>query len=457
MSSASMNAAQRVMNAPEIPEAPTGWRRLALSGPGCLWLLSVIGPGDGLLFTPRIAAIYGFSLLWLLLLAFALKWCVSRETGRFTVCTGARVLEGFSWLPGPRHWALWLTLLPQTAVAATLIAGVAGAASTALALMLPVPLPVLATGMILATGAVILGGQYDRVYTAIACLAVPLLGAVLVAAFGVFPDWRPIRDGLTPRMPERPDYWEILPWLGFAMAGAAGLLWHSWRVAAWNYGAAAGGAVRQVNTILLDAEQKRRLKGWLKQMVLADTAGVAGALVVALAFLTLGAQELMPARLLPGGERLAGTLAMMLGGVWGPWGYQVMLFGVLVMFTGMLLCIQQGFARMFAEGSELMLRPLRWRHRWMQEDALYVIWLAGFMLVAVILFWMVGEPIRLLRLAGVAEAMHIPLVTGMTLFLNITQLDPALRPGGLSIALTTLAGLFFLVFALAFLFTGLVP
>ena len=70
-----------------ISQAPTGWKRFLWLGPSFLWMLSAAGSGE-VLFTPRIAALYGYTLLWALLAAVILKWFINREVGRYTVCTG---------------------------------------------------------------------------------------------------------------------------------------------------------------------------------------------------------------------------------------------------------------------------------------------------------------------------------------------------------------------------------
>jgi hypothetical protein len=110
----------------QIPQPPKGWQRFLWLGPSFLWMLSAAGSGE-LLFTPRIAALYGYSLLWALLAAVILKWFINREVGRFSVCTGATILEGFKQIPGPKNWAVWLILLPQVFVAISTVAGLAGA------------------------------------------------------------------------------------------------------------------------------------------------------------------------------------------------------------------------------------------------------------------------------------------------------------------------------------------
>ncbi len=63
-----------------LPSAPQGWQRLKWLGPSFLWMLSAAGSGE-LLFTPRIAALYGYSLLWALLaaVAFTFFWTVPAQ------------------------------------------------------------------------------------------------------------------------------------------------------------------------------------------------------------------------------------------------------------------------------------------------------------------------------------------------------------------------------------------
>ncbi|HAG83528.1 MAG TPA: manganese transporter, partial [Cyanobacteria bacterium UBA12227] len=60
-----------------VPKPPQGWKRLKWLGPSFLWMLSAAGSGE-LLFTPRIAALYGYTLLWALLAAVILKWFINR-------------------------------------------------------------------------------------------------------------------------------------------------------------------------------------------------------------------------------------------------------------------------------------------------------------------------------------------------------------------------------------------
>lgn len=224
-------------NTEKVQEPPQGWQRFKWLGPSFLWMLSAAGSGE-LLFTPRIAALYGYSLLWALLAAVVLKWFINGEIGRFSVCTGATILEGFKQLPGPKNWAIWLILLPQVVVAISTVAGLAGAAATALILMTGGTVQLWTVIIIIVTAAIVLFGQYNVVEKISSYVGIARTIAVVAAAILVFPNVRQLAAGLVPQIPQNVRYQEILPWLGFMLAGAAGLMWYSYWVEARGYGAA---------------------------------------------------------------------------------------------------------------------------------------------------------------------------------------------------------------------------
>src|SRR5688500_1772434 len=110
-----------------IPDAPKGKERLKWLGPGFLWMVSAAGSGE-LLFTPRVGSLIGYALICALIAAVSLKWFINREIGRYTVCTGSNIIDGYSKLGGPKNWAVYVILIPQLFVAVTSIAGLAGSA-----------------------------------------------------------------------------------------------------------------------------------------------------------------------------------------------------------------------------------------------------------------------------------------------------------------------------------------
>jgi Mn2+/Fe2+ NRAMP family transporter len=192
-------------------------------------MLSAAASGE-LLFTPRVAAIYGYALLWALVLALALKLLINREIGRYTVCTGRGLLEGFADLPGPRGWAVWLILIPQVVVAVASIAGLAGGAASAATVELSGSIELWMVATTVTAVALVLWGRYRGVELVATLIALSLGIGAVAAALSTGPDAGDVVSGLAPGTPDDLDVAEILPWLGFASAGAAGLMWYSYWV-----------------------------------------------------------------------------------------------------------------------------------------------------------------------------------------------------------------------------------
>jgi Mn2+/Fe2+ NRAMP family transporter len=420
---------------------PRGWARLTWLGPGFLWMVSAAGSGE-LLFTPRVGAIHGYSLLWAMLIAIALKWFINREVGRFAVCTGHTLLQGFSTMPGPRGWAVWLILVPQALVAVTAIAGLAGGAATALILVLPGPPLIWTIAAVLTSTALVVFGGYRRIERAAMLIGVSIAIAGVTAALSIGLDAREFANGLRPRIAPDVDFSEILPWLGFMLSGAAGLIWYSYWTVAKRYGAA--GRKDASASRAFGGHDIERLRGWVTQMTLDNTVAVVGTFLVAGAFLVLGAELLRPQGLVPEEQRIAATLGRLLGDVWGPPAYWFMVLGVFVGFWDTVLSDQDGHGRMFADGSRLVIPSLR---RFSEAGLRRTFVVALATVLPIVIYVVAGEPVRLLKVAGAIEAAHIPLVTALTLFLNHTRLPRALRPSWPITMATSVAGLFFAAFA----------
>src|SRR5688572_16849891 len=150
-------------------------------------MVSAAGSGE-LLFTPRVGALHGYDLLWAMLVAVTLKWFINREVGRFAVCAGKTLLQGFIEVPGPRGWAVWMILLPQLFVAVTAVAGLAGGAATALILVLPGSALLWMIVSVTASTALVGFGRYALVERAATMIGVSVAVAAVAAAISVRPD-----------------------------------------------------------------------------------------------------------------------------------------------------------------------------------------------------------------------------------------------------------------------------
>src|SRR6056297_3791429 len=103
---------QKILLRNWVSSAPEGSEKISWYGPGLLWMLSAVGTGS-ILFTPRVASVYSYELLWLLLLVVFFMWVMIREMARFSIVSGQTMLEGMYSLKGPRGWAVWIIFVPQ--------------------------------------------------------------------------------------------------------------------------------------------------------------------------------------------------------------------------------------------------------------------------------------------------------------------------------------------------------
>jgi hypothetical protein len=188
-------------------------------------------------------------------------------------------------------------------------------------------------------------------------------------------------------------------------------------------------------------------------MTLSNTLAVVGALLAALAFLILGSELLHPEGLVPQENQVAETLGNLLGNIWGPFGFWFMIVIVFITFCSTTLSVQDGFGRMFADGTQILLQGFGvGRSRWTNETFLRKFYIAVLLaILPIVVYLLFGQPVGLLQTAGAIEAAHIPIVAGLTLFLNHRMLSRKLRPSGLTFWGTVIAGLFFAAFAVIYL------
>ncbi len=96
-----------------VPPAPAGSEMLRWVGPAVIWMVSSIATGE-LIFTPRVASLYGYTVVWMVAAAIFLKALIAHEIGRYAVVTGKSFLQGAARLPGPRNWGVLLIILPSS-------------------------------------------------------------------------------------------------------------------------------------------------------------------------------------------------------------------------------------------------------------------------------------------------------------------------------------------------------
>lgn len=416
---------------------PRGRSRLRWYGPGLLWMVSSVGSG-AVLFTPRVGSRYGYELLWAAVLVVAFMWVMIREIGRYTVVTGRSILDGFDDI---HPLAVWLIFVPQALAAVATVTGISALLGSILLVSVGGDQMWNAVAVVVASAALVISGRYRILENVASLLAFVLVGSVLVAAIVVAPSAADLGAGAVPRIPAGFDVDFVLPWLGFILAGAAGMMWFSYWVAARGYGGetelsddAPGGSGEDRPD---ETEATARIRDWVRVMSTTAAIGVCGGGLVILAFLVLGAEVLRPEGIVPEGVDVAAQLTDLLSEVWGRAGFWILVTGMFVALAGTVLSNQDGWGRMLADATAMIVAPLRGRggaagavaraggHRGRMRTA-YILVLTLAIPVAILVF-IDSNPVGILSVAGAIAAIHTPIVVALTVWLCRRGLPRDLR------------------------------
>lgn len=458
----------------QTPEIPKGRERLKWYGPGLMWMISSVGSGS-VLFTPRVGARYGFELLWVAIIIIFLMWIMIREVGRYSVVTGKTIFDGFKDVSGKSQWPVWLIFVPQLVAAVATIAGIAALTGSALMIALPGNQQVYATAVVLLSIVLVVSGRYNVVERVASVMAGVLVLIVIVTSVKVFSSTDEFLQGLVPEIPENLDMQFVMPWLGFILAGAAGIMWFSYWVVAKQYG---GPQLEEKDIAKKEKKDEfnheilARLKRWLKIMGNTAAIGVVGGGLVIVCFLILGTELLKPEGRVPEGIDVAKDLSTLLSDVWGRLGFWMLIISITVALAGTILSNQDGWGRMFADAIIILLTPVFkkkeanrhaetkagkerheqnnwWRKRIMDRSKLKNMFaIVVGTILPLIVFYLVRNPVDILSVAGTVAAVHTPVVVFLTLYLNMKRLPESLRPGAFTITCMVLSGLFFSGFAI---------
>lgn len=297
-------------------------------------------------------------------------------------------------------------------------------------------------------------------------MAIAIIAALVVTAGYVFPGVEPLAAGLTPTLPPDVEFSELLPWIGFLMSGAAGLIWYSYWLTARGYGSAyytvhgQGGEETVIeeedppDSAHLSRSETGRLRDWVRIMTVSTVAASGIVLVLLISLLVLGAELLRPQGLLPEGPEVTEVLSMLLGDVWGPPGAWLMILAAFFAFWSTLVTNLDGWTRMLGQGSIFIARWARGAGRWVSMRFYRYVYLLGLMgVLPLILVVVRPEPVAFLAVAGIIEAIHIPVVAFATLYLNRKVLPAELQPSLLVVILTFAAGTFFAAFSVYYIVT----
>ena len=180
-------------------------------GPGLVRLLGGFGPNDLIVHTV-VGATYGYSLLWVLPVAFALNYAIAEASARYVLATGESIVEGYGRLGKPVVLALAGAIFIRRHLYNLMMVLLLGASAQLL-----VPLPAGKSSIVWSTTSVGLAfwlmyrGRYGGVEKACRVFLPVLGGSFLVVAFLADPEPREVFRGLLiPSFPPESATWSLI-------------------------------------------------------------------------------------------------------------------------------------------------------------------------------------------------------------------------------------------------------
>lgn len=284
--------------------------RLRFLGPGFILSASIVGSGE-LIATTILGAKAGFTALWIILISCLAKVAVQLEFGKHAILTGETSVNAFNHLPGLKlknaNWALWLYFILQT-MKIVQIGGILGGTSVVLHLLvpgLPIPVWVLITATIAAT--LIYNGKYSLVEKASLAMIASFTLLTITAVFSLqytpfhfsFSD---VLSGLNFNL--RPETVAV----AFGAFGITGVA--SDEIIAYNYWCIEKGYAAYTGPREDTTEWKSRAQGWINVMNLDAIVAMIIYTTVTIAFYLLGAAVLHNREIIPQGNDVIETLAL---------------------------------------------------------------------------------------------------------------------------------------------------
>lgn len=418
-------------------------------GPGLILAGAIVGTGE-LIQTTQLGARAGFALLWLVILSCFIKVFVQIELGRFAVSTGQTTFGGFRSLPGPGMLLVWwcslMVLVTQFQIGAMIggvgqaihmiVPGTATALSRGvgtlhagiganLAARPELPWAVVITAI---TIAMLATGSYRLIERGMTLLVVvfTIMTVVCVLALPVEFSirWEQVASGLTFQLPK-----EALG-AAFAMFGITGV--GATELLTYPYWCIEKGYARYTGPSEDSPAWVDRARGWLAVMKLDAWVSMVIYTISTLAFFLLGASVLhrhTDGRGLPGtvGEMLD-VLARMyepvLGAAPARW---FLVIGAFAVLYSTLFAATAGTSRLLADFlrvNQYIAPHDQAAYRWWTRFFCAVLPLCGLGL-----FIGVANPVLMVKIGGVMQALTLPLIATAAVFLRYRRTDRRITPG----------------------------
>jgi Mn2+/Fe2+ NRAMP family transporter len=422
------------MSEARLSPPKTFGEKMKLIGPGVILAAAAIGSGE-LILTPRAGALYGLSIAWIILVSVVYKLFLTLGLARYTIGTGEDIFVGFSHLPGPRYWFVWIMGVIYL-IGAVGYSGISLACGSALYALFP-SLSMLQWAVIVVILAYILllSGSYRPVEKAAFLLSFVLVVGVLYSLAALHPDIAWFFKGIAPKLPSGSGQ-TVVSLLGWTAGGTSTLIYSFW-ILEKGIGRGKPG--------------EKNLKGWLS-LIRLDT-GISYFLMVLIsfAFLTIGVLVLSTAGsgggpLIPAREETTSVLSRLLTVSAGPRAKFIFLVAALAILYSTVIGLVDGKSRALRSATRIIFP----RSRKLSEKNMYRLY-SSLMCLIIFAFLFTKRPVVLIVLISAVEAPVLSLSALMLIYLMHKKLPLTMRPGFMWYAVIVLGTTVYLVLSSAVL------
>lgn len=406
------------------------WKAL---GPGVLIACAAVG-GSHLVWSTRAGALYGWSLLGLVLLANLLKFPFFLYGQRYTAATGESLLDGYK-RKGIAY--VYIFLLINILTGTINIAGVSMLTGALLgAYGIQLPLAHLTVGIMVICAALLLAGHY-KILDGLAKLFMPIL--VVTTLITV------ILAG-THTKPPPPDFIQSSPWKWASFAFLISLL--GWMPApvdlsAWS------------SLWMFSRKNETGHMASVKEASIDFYVGYGATVVLAVLFLSLGALILHGSteNLASGGIAFSNQLVQSYTDTIGPWSRTIILTSAFVTMLSTTLTCLDGYPRSLAACVLLIGDHSYERFRRFHQTLIII----TFVLSSLIILFLVKNLLQLLSFAAVISFLTSPILAYINYrVMNGENVPAKYRPGIMLRVLSWAGLLFFVLMSLGYLYVTFV-
>jgi Mn2+/Fe2+ NRAMP family transporter len=414
----------------EVPLSPpkTFRGKWKLIGPGIILAAAAIGSGE-LILTPRAGALYGLSIAWIILVSVVYKLFLTLGLARYTIGTGEDIFVGFSHLPGPRNWFVWV-MGAIYLIGAVGYSGISLACGSALYALFPsMSMVQWAVIAVILAYVLLLSGSYGSVEKAAFVLSFVLIAGILYSLAALHPDVAWFFKGLIPEWTAGSGQTAV-SLLGWTAGGTSTLIYSFWILE---------------KGIGKNGSEGKYFKGWLSLIRLDIGISYFLMILVSFAFLTIGVLVLSNAGsdggpLIPAREETTLVLSRLLTVATGPQTKFVFLVAALAILYSTVIGLVDGKSRALRSATHIIFP----KSQKISSKKMYRLY-ATLMCLIIFAFLFTRRPVVLIVLISAVEAPVLSLSALMLIYLMHKKLTRLMRPGILWYGVIILGTIVYLV------------